>query len=79
MPLPRGDQSVTLAVGHHLMAERARWLRRRDRCCDEEKTHKLPDGNIIIVGDEHFRCPEVLFKPKFSGKEASGIHDTSHR
>ena len=44
---------------------------------DEEKTYELPDGNIITVGGERFRCPEVLFQPSFVGKEASGIHDTT--
>merc|ERR1711937_396078 len=42
---------------------------------DKEKTYELPDGNIITVGSERFRCPEVLFQPSFIGKEASGIHD----
>merc|ERR1711948_192163 len=40
-------------------------------------TYELPDGNIITVGSERFRCPEVLFQPSFVGKEASGIHDTT--
>ena len=44
---------------------------------DKEKTYELPDGNIITVGAERFRCAEVLFQPSFIGKEASGIHDTS--
>eukprot|EP00439_Symbiodinium_sp_Y106_P049999 s617_g6.t1 len=44
---------------------------------DKEKTYELPDGNIITVGAERFRCPEVLFQPSFVGKEASGIHDTT--
>merc|ERR1739846_301963 len=44
---------------------------------DKEKTYELPDGNIITVGSERFRCPEVLFQPTMIGKEASGIHDTS--
>jgi len=44
---------------------------------DLEKTYELPDGNIITVGNERFRCPEVLFQPSFIGKEASGIHDTT--
>merc|ERR1719160_512329 len=43
---------------------------------DKEKTYELPDGNIITVGSERFRCPEVLFQPSFLGKEASGVHDT---
>jgi len=41
-----------------------------------EKIYELPDGNIIALGSERFRCPEVLFQPSFIGKEASGIHDT---
>jgi len=41
-----------------------------------EKTYELPDGNIITIGNERFRTPEVLFQPSFIGKEASGIHDT---
>jgi len=44
---------------------------------ENEKTYELPDGNIITVGNERFRCPEVLFQPHFIGKEASGIHDTT--
>jgi actin beta/gamma 1 len=41
-----------------------------------EKSYELPDGNIITIGNERFRCPEVLFQPSFIGKEASGVHDT---
>merc|ERR1719356_1932436 len=42
-----------------------------------EKTYELPDGNVITLGSERFRCPEVLFQPSFVGKESSGIHDTT--
>jgi len=42
-----------------------------------EKTYELPDGNIITVGNERFRCPEVLFQPNFIGMEAAGIHETT--
>jgi len=41
---------------------------------DLEKTYELPDGNIISVGPERFRCPEVLFQPAFIGMEGKGIH-----
>merc|ERR1711879_1120210 len=43
----------------------------------KEKTYELPDGNLITLGSERFRCPEVLFQPSFIGKEANGIHDTT--
>jgi len=42
-----------------------------------EKSYELPDGNVITVGNERFRCPEVLFQPAFIGKEGTGIHDTT--
>jgi len=42
---------------------------------DKEKTYETTSGNIITVGSERFRCPEVLFQPSFIAKEASGIHD----
>jgi len=41
---------------------------------DLEKQYELPDGNIITVGNERFRCPEVLFQPNFIGKEEAGVH-----
>merc|ERR1719445_419873 len=40
-----------------------------------EESYELPDGNVIVIGNERFRCPEVLFQPSFIGKEASGVHD----
>jgi len=40
-----------------------------------EKSYELPDGNVIVIGNERFRCPEVLFQPSLIGKEAAGIHD----
>jgi actin beta/gamma 1 len=40
-----------------------------------EKSYELPDGNVIVIGNERFRCPEVLFQPSLVGKEASGVHD----
>eukprot|EP00534_Pseudo-nitzschia_fraudulenta_P016333 CAMPEP_0201252784 /NCGR_PEP_ID=MMETSP0852-20130820/67088_1 /ASSEMBLY_ACC=CAM_ASM_000632 /TAXON_ID=183588 /ORGANISM="Pseudo-nitzschia fraudulenta, Strain WWA7" /LENGTH=411 /DNA_ID=CAMNT_0047552523 /DNA_START=531 /DNA_END=1766 /DNA_ORIENTATION=+ len=34
-----------------------------------EKSFELPDGNIIVIGNERFRCPEVLFQPNLTGLE----------
>jgi actin-related protein len=39
-----------------------------------EKEYELPDGNMVVVGTERFRCPEVLFNPALVGMEQEGIH-----
>ncbi|KAG2389482.1 hypothetical protein C9374_014042 [Naegleria lovaniensis] len=43
-----------------------------------DKTYELPDGNVITVGNERFRCPEVLFKPSMIGMEQDGMADTAY-
>jgi len=43
-----------------------------------EKDYELPDGQVITVGNERFRCPEALFQPSFIGLEAEGIHQTTY-
>jgi actin beta/gamma 1 len=51
-----------------------------------EKSYELPDGSVITVGNERFRCPEVLFQASIiNGKvdlldgrlegAVDGIHD----
>merc|ERR1712066_650779 len=44
-----------------------------------EKTYELPDGNIITLGNERFRCPEALFQPALIGLEQQGIHEASYK
>jgi actin-related protein len=41
---------------------------------DLEQQYELPDGNVITVANERFRCPEVLFQPSLIGMEQEGIH-----
>ena len=38
-----------------------------------EKNYELPDGQIITIGNERFRCPEALFAPASIGREHVGI------
>ncbi len=37
-----------------------------------EENYKLPDGQVITIGNERFRCPEALFQPSFLGWEMAG-------
>ncbi|PIC36866.1 hypothetical protein B9Z55_015705 [Caenorhabditis nigoni] len=43
-----------------------------------EKSYKLPDGQVITIENERFRCPEALFQPLFLGMESAGIHQTTY-
>lgn len=38
--------------------------------------YKLPDGNVIDIGAEAFRAPEVLFRPELIGLEYLGVHES---
>ncbi|KAJ4904079.1 Actin-11 [Raphanus sativus] len=43
-----------------------------------ERTYELPDGQVITIGAERFRCSEVLFKPSLVDMEACGIHEMAY-
>lgn len=43
---------------------------------EPEIPYKLPDGQIINIGSEKFRAPELLFNPGLIGLESAGIHQT---
>jgi len=46
-------------------------LPREDRRCQ----NNIPDGQQIDIGNERFRCPEVLFQPSLLGLESPAIHE----
>ncbi|KEI40459.1 uncharacterized protein L969DRAFT_22427 [Mixia osmundae IAM 14324] len=38
------------------------------------ESYQLPDGQIVKLGSERFRAPEILFNPELVGQEHAGIH-----
>ena len=39
-----------------------------------EKNYELPDGRKILIGNERFRCSEILFSPQHAQHELEGVH-----
>lgn len=39
-----------------------------------QKPFELPDGSLIKIGNERFKCPEALFQPPLAGMDSCGIH-----
>jgi len=48
-------------------------LAKAETSSDLEKNYEMPDGHVITIGAERFRCAEALFKPSLLGKESAGI------
>jgi len=50
-----------------------------DSSSDVEKQYELPDGNVITVGSQRFRCAEALFQPSLIGSKEIGIDTRTHQ
>jgi actin-related protein len=44
-----------------------------------ERTFEMPDGNVVCIGNERFRCAEALFNPTLVGKESDGMHMSAYK
>lgn len=50
----------------------------------KDKPYQMPDGQVISIGNQRFRCPEALFKPGNLGKdkvteEMPGLHEITYQ
>jgi actin len=43
---------------------------------EKEVQYTFPDGTTATIGNQRFRCPELLFQPNFNGFEFDGIDKT---
>uniref|UniRef100_A0A3Q0R5C0 Uncharacterized protein n=1 Tax=Amphilophus citrinellus TaxID=61819 RepID=A0A3Q0R5C0_AMPCI len=41
-----------------------------------EMHYTMPDGQIVALGTERFRAPEILFKPELIGRDHYGMHES---
>merc|ERR1712205_264477 len=48
------------------------------RSSECDKTYEMPDGTMLTIGSERFRCPEVMFNPSLMGREQVGVHDATY-
>merc|ERR1711964_636455 len=54
-------------------------MKKFDESSSMHKPFELPDGKVITVGSQLIRCPELMFKPDFIGKEFPGIHKLAYK
>ncbi len=45
------------------------------RSANEEKAYQLPDGQVVTIDEQRFRCTEVLFQPELLHKEHLSVVD----
>jgi len=43
-----------------------------------DKTYEMPDGAVLTIGNERFRCAEALFQPSMIGVESAGVAEMTY-
>jgi len=42
---------------------------------EDEQVMRLPDGNMVVVGEESMTAPELMFQPSLVKKSYAGLHE----
>jgi hypothetical protein len=50
-----------------------------DKSTDINKTYELPDGKVVSMGSERFKCAEAIFQPSLMGKLLSVVATAQNR
>lgn len=50
-------------------------MKKASTTCDIDEVYELPDGRIVLIKNERFRCAEVFFQPKLADLDSLGIHE----
>ncbi|CAD8171766.1 unnamed protein product [Paramecium octaurelia] len=45
----------------------------------QDRPYKLPDGNVVVIQNQIFRCPELLLKLSIIGLDVPGIHELTFK
>jgi len=53
-------------------------LKKAESSTEIERNYTLPDGQIVTVGNQRFRCGEVLFNPSMIGLEQEGVDSLTY-
>ncbi|EFA86049.1 hypothetical protein PPL_01284 [Heterostelium album PN500] len=77
------DRDITLDMDTALdIKEKFAYISLDNNESDKQNDHssyELPDGQVITIGEERYRCPEGIFQPSLLGDESdAGIHQMAH-